>query len=208
MLIYLITNLVNGKFYVGQTRLSWIQRWRQHVRDSRTGETLMARAIRKYGADRFSVSVLCECSTQGELDAKEIEYIANLETHASKGKGYNITLGGFGGQHGTVAPFKDKKHSPETRTLMRESRLGKPHPHNKDQRGLKNAMFGRTWGWGLLPRKHTKETRAQMSKSQTGKPCPARGVVHKGRKQTAAHVAARVATRKATLVSRNTPVIV
>ena len=144
MLIYLVTNLLNGKRYVGQTRLMLERRWKQHLRDARNGSTtLIGRAIRKYSAHVFSVSVLCACSSQEELDAREQEYISILGTHSSKGKGYNLTAGGFGGQHGAVGPMKGKRHSAATRERMRKAHEGKPHPQKyRDQRGEKNPMFG------------------------------------------------------------------
>lgn len=105
VLIYLVTNLANDKKYVGQTRRTLRKRWNQHVYSAvtRRGNTLLGAAIRKYGPDGFSISVLCMCSSQDELDVKEQEYISSLGTHSSTGRGYNLTLGGFGGQHGAHA---------------------------------------------------------------------------------------------------------
>jgi predicted GIY-YIG superfamily endonuclease len=41
-LIYLITNTVNGKRYIGQTVRTLRQRWQQHVRDAKQGvDTLL-----------------------------------------------------------------------------------------------------------------------------------------------------------------------
>jgi group I intron endonuclease len=142
--IYLITNLTNGKRYVGQTRLPLERRWKQHLRDAANGSTtLIGRAVRKYGADSFSVVSLCTCSSQEELDTREREFIRSLGTHSSTGNGYNLTDGGFGGQYGTVGPMTGKHHSVETRARMRRAHEGKPHPQKfRDQRGSKNAMWG------------------------------------------------------------------
>jgi group I intron endonuclease len=129
MLIYLLTNLTNGKMYVGQTRILPVRRWKQHVRDARNDSTtLIGRAIRKHGPYSFSLTVLCSCVSQAELDEKEIEYIAKLGTHAATGNGYNLTAGGFGGHHGAVGPMKNKHHSDATRRQMHFVHLGKPCP--------------------------------------------------------------------------------
>ena len=94
MLIYLVTNLANGKKYVGQTRLRLEHRWKQHVRDAGNGSsTLIGAAIRKYGTDAFSVSIICTRSSQAELDTAERFYISSLGTHSSTGNGYNLTAG-------------------------------------------------------------------------------------------------------------------
>ena len=88
MLIYLVTNLANGKKYVGQTRLRLEHRWKQHVRDAGNGSsTLIGAAIRKYGTDAFSVSIICTRSSQAELDTAERFYISSLGTHSSTGNG-------------------------------------------------------------------------------------------------------------------------
>jgi group I intron endonuclease len=130
MLIYLVTNLANGKLYVGQTRLTLARRWKQHVRDARNGSTtLIGRAIRKYGVDSFSLAVLCTCSSQEELDTREREHISSLGTHSSTGKGYNLTAGGFGGHHGAVGPMTGKHHSIATRERMRRAHTGIDTPH-------------------------------------------------------------------------------
>jgi len=144
MLIYLVTNLANGKKYVGQTRLRLEHRWKQHVRDAGNGSsTLIGAAIRKYGTDAFSVSIICTRSSQAELDTAERFYISSLGTHSSTGNGYNLTAGGYGGQHCAVGPMTGKRHSPATREKMRKSHEGKSHPYARDQRGVKNPMFGK-----------------------------------------------------------------
>jgi group I intron endonuclease len=145
MLVYLATNTANGKRYVGKTRLRLARRWRQHVRDAANGAPLLlSRAIRKYGADAFELSILGECQSVQEMNALEIDKIAQLRTYDPR-VGYNMTRGGDGclGQTGAKAPMFGKRHSTATREKMRQSHLGKPHPHERDQRGCKNAMFGR-----------------------------------------------------------------
>ncbi len=141
MLIYLLTNLTNGKRYVGQTRLPLARRWKQHLRDANNGSTtLIGRALRKYGAHAFSSSVLCTCASQKELDARECEYISVLGTHSSLGKGYNLTAGGFGGQHGAVGPMTGKRHSSATRERMRKAHEGKKCPSRGRPNGAAHLL--------------------------------------------------------------------
>ena len=88
--IYKITNKVNGKVYIGQTRYSVEFRWRQHC--NKKDNTYFHNAIHKYGKDSFVVETLEECDIK-DLDSKEIFYIAKFNSFTD---GYNLTLGGNG----------------------------------------------------------------------------------------------------------------
>ena len=60
MCIYKITNKYNQKVYIGQTIHSVQKRWNRHVSDAVNNrlDTHFARAIRKYGPQAFSVTVM------------------------------------------------------------------------------------------------------------------------------------------------------
>ena len=92
-IIYVVTNLVNGKQYVGQTRYSLDTRWRYHSRCIRKnyGGALYS-AVRKYGFDAFTVEQIDSAETLDELNVLEARYIAELQTFAPNG--YNMTTGG------------------------------------------------------------------------------------------------------------------
>lgn len=91
--IYLITNLVNGKQYVGQSN-DIEYRWEQHKKSStnKHKRSRLISAFKKYGIDNFKFEILELCSPD-ELDAKEIQYIAKYDTYNN---GYNMTIGGDG----------------------------------------------------------------------------------------------------------------
>lgn len=88
--IYKITNKVNGKSYIGQTRYTIEFRWRQHLH--KKDNTYFHNAIKKYGVDNFIVEKLEECNIE-DLNEKEIYYIAKYNTFKD---GYNLTIGGDG----------------------------------------------------------------------------------------------------------------
>ena len=149
--IYRALNLVNGKSYVGQTVVGVNLRWKRHVGMAKLGRNnmLIYRAIRKYGETAFSVSVLHEAASREELDALEIQAIAEHET-ANPLKGYNLESGPVG-------------------TSLSESTRAKISASMKKVwEGYKSS--GRRLS--VLPKgfKHTDETRQKMSRSRMGHP--------------------------------------
>lgn len=90
--IYKITG-PNGS-YVGLTIGSIKRRWQAHIRGAEKGVSLLLhRAIRKYGADVFTVSLLTECFSLKEAQVCERALIALHRTFCKCG-GYNLSLGG------------------------------------------------------------------------------------------------------------------
>lgn len=85
-IIYKITNKVNGKSYIGQTRYTLEFRWRQH--QHKKDNTYFHNAIKKYGVDNFTLEILEECDVEN-LSSREIFYIAKYNTFSN---GYNLTL--------------------------------------------------------------------------------------------------------------------
>jgi group I intron endonuclease len=94
--VYLITNLVNGKRYVGCTRVSIRHRWAQHLSLAKKSNPPLAlhRAIRKYGASNFKIECLETASTVEEMLKFEVAQIASHSCTVPNG--YNLTNGGEG----------------------------------------------------------------------------------------------------------------
>lgn len=114
-IIYKLTNTINNKIYFGYTGQTLPERFRGHCWEKRG--TVIARSIKKYGADNFTQLPMCECEDIN--DAKFLErflifrHQTNIITHP-KGNGMNMTDGGEGcqGYH----------HSPETKTKIQRNR--------------------------------------------------------------------------------------
>lgn len=94
MVIYKLTNIVTGEIYIGKTKNQLEKRWYQHKKDCQYGRNPNSRlyhAMRKYGADNFTKTVMAECTSLEELNAAEIQLI---KEHSPQ---YNIAKGGNGG---------------------------------------------------------------------------------------------------------------
>ncbi|MBR4904839.1 MAG: helix-turn-helix domain-containing protein [Selenomonadaceae bacterium] len=87
--IYVITNLLTGMKYVGQTTRSVKVRFEEHIRRK---DTLIGQNMHICGRENFTIEVLEECKTQEELNACEISWIARFNCIFPYG--YNITAGG------------------------------------------------------------------------------------------------------------------
>lgn len=134
MLVYLITNKVNGKQYVGQTIHTLEARWKRHcwAVTANTSGMPISFAIAKYGKENFSLEVLGTATTQEELDTLEIECCAKFDTFSPKG--YNLRAGKARGKCSEETKKrisegnKGRLVSAETKIRLRASHLGNQMP--------------------------------------------------------------------------------
>ena len=81
--IYIITNNVNSKCYIGQTQVNIEHRWRQHKHSARYPELwsgILYKAMRKYGRENFSFEIIEECEID-KLCEREIYWISYYDTY-------------------------------------------------------------------------------------------------------------------------------
>lgn len=87
--IYKITNMINGKCYVGAS-CDIKRRFMEHRTPRNCAKkTRLAKAIRKYGLENFSFEILQECEL-ASLAGLEVFWIDRLKPE------YNVNLGGLG----------------------------------------------------------------------------------------------------------------
>lgn len=99
--LYLITNLVNNKKYIGQTnqQKGYRTRFKEHIYESIHSEnpiSVLHKAIKKYGSENFSVKLLLHNIPDTSIDFYESLWIDKLDTYYRNNKGYNMTYGGRG----------------------------------------------------------------------------------------------------------------
>lgn len=164
MQVYLITNKINGKKYVGQTVRQTKDRLKYHLwQDSCPA---LHRALLKYGVDNFSITTLVICSSKEEMDSLEALYVKTLNTKVPNG--YNIADGGHSaGAH---------KCSEETKEKIRKARVGMRFSaeHRKNLSiSHKGKGLGNTLRKGLAPvnkgktglYKHSEQAKKSIAKA-------------------------------------------
>lgn len=98
--IYKITNDINDKKYIGLTSGTVDARWDKHCRNAYSGvDYAIYRAMRAYGIEHFSVSIIEEELDFQVLCEREQYWINFYDTY---NKGYNETLGGEGNRKYTL----------------------------------------------------------------------------------------------------------
>ena len=134
MIIYLFTNKINGKKYVGQTVRPFEERFAEHRRK----DSLLNRAFIKYGVENFDYEIIDTSSDVNELNKKEVFWIKQLNTKFPGG--YNLCYGGGntkGYLHSEIA---------KRRMSMTKKKLG-------SMKGEKNHFYGK---------KHSEETKEHL----------------------------------------------
>ena len=145
--IYKITNLVNGKVYIGASK-NIEKRWSDH----RNGHSDLAKEFQTFGLDNFKFEILLECP-EDMLCQWERDMICLYDADGPE-KGYNCKKDRPYSLKRTEA-LKGRKLSEETKRKISEA--------NRRQRA---------WNRGISL---SDETRRKMSESHKGKPSGMKG---------------------------------
>ncbi len=189
-LIYVLTNTVNGKRYVGFTTDLKKRLWKhKSVAKGDENQWALYSAIRKHGWEAFQCEVVA-CSKDVEYAQNVLEgwFIKQLQTYSNTGHGYNMTFGGEGAL-GTIK-------SPEARAISSRCQKGRVRSEQERlnhlqgvRRGKDHPFFGKTHSGEIRERMiqgrrscvrrkpvWSAESRLEVSLRFKGKPIPAERV--------------------------------
>lgn len=155
--IYITTNKINGKQYIGQHKASKFE-GNKYLGSGK----ILHLAIEKYGKENFEVQLICECTSKEELNAKEEYYIEKYNAQTDP-KFYNIRRGGERGPGGPM--FKGHKHTDETKQKMSNNRKGSGnsnygnHWHQSDELRALHSKLSSGEGNGMWGKKHSEKAK-------------------------------------------------
>lgn len=163
--IYIITNNINGKCYIGQT-INIERRFREH-KNARSKQPIHS-AIRKYGHENFIFEILLECPRES-TNFFEKAFISSYNSFGESG--YNCSFGGDSSA-GRVC-------SEDTRTKISVANTGRKHPSRTQEQkenyrasklGVKRASFSDEWKQKLSAagkgRKQTEEHKLHIKEAK------------------------------------------
>ena len=162
--IYLTTNLVNGKIYVGK------HEFKNKVKNYLGSGTYFTRALKKYGKENFKRKILRLCYTLHELRIWEHVYIVKYKSY-ERSIGYNIAKG----------DVNTSEYNPATIVEVRKKisdgqlKYWKEHPEAKEKLSLrrKGAKASnetkKKLSDSLKKVKRTEEWKRKISEANNGK---------------------------------------
>jgi group I intron endonuclease len=124
-IIYLVTNLINNKKYVGQTCTSLAYRKGKHFQNAFYFNHInqFYSALRRYGKENFEWKILEKDVDEINLDYREIYWI---KFYDSLNNGYNMTEGGHS--------IRGYKHTQKSKDQIRDKKQGKSNLYYYIQR--------------------------------------------------------------------------
>lgn len=138
MVLYKITNQINGKVYVGVTSLTAEERLAAHKHHHRYSKQRLHAAMRKHGPDNFVTEELASGLTPEEADLQEKQWIAALNS-TDYAIGYNMSEGGVG-KSGSPSEATRQKMSASIRrhrqTLSADEKKSMTAAANAAKRGM------------------------------------------------------------------------
>lgn len=139
--LYKITNLINGKCYIGQTK-NWSQRMSRHRKEKKSAISI---AINKYGIENFSFEKLAilEDFIIDEAEVKAIKIFNSLAPN-----GYNIETGGNACKKLSQEQIEKMKatkkangYKPSPETIAKRSAALTGQKRTAEQKAMYSAIF-------------------------------------------------------------------
>jgi group I intron endonuclease len=168
--IYRITNLVNNKSYIGETKQRDVNsRWQNHIQSMKSlyGATALIGAFKKYGLENFKFEVIIVCFDDDRL-YYEVEYIKKYNTTVPNG--YNISPGrvdtkNFNTNNLSTFLQEKREHSQIIKDKVKSYSVSISEKMQKSERWQKALEEGRV-GWNKDGNhKHKDETKKKIADS-------------------------------------------
>lgn len=150
MVIYKTTNKITGKIYIGQDK--------NNNPDYLGSGKILRYAIEKYGHENFEKEILEECISKEKMNDAEIYWISYYNS-TDRTIGYNITIGGSGGDTLSNHPDKDKI----SQKISKSNSGKKPWNIGLSGKYKRDPSIGKKIGAKLKGRKHSEETKSKQS---------------------------------------------
>lgn len=172
--IYVTTNLINGKMYVGQRKIN-NKNGKGWIKYLGSG-THLENAIKKYGKENFDRKIIDIAFNKNELNYFEY-YYTKIFNSVNNDNWYNMIYGGKCG-----GGMKGKKFTEDHKQKLSESKKGDKNPNygkkyteeelkelSKRVSGKNNPMYGKCKEESpMYGKKHSEETKQKMREAALG----------------------------------------
>lgn len=138
MIIYKITNKINGKIYIGQTTQSLTKRWGDHCSKGSMCKAL-SRAIYKYGKHNFKKEIICSALNKKYLNELESYFIKYYNSYGKNG--YNLSFG-YEGDGAETLKKSVIGHNPKTGKTIVLDRINQCYKLGFDSRTIHKCLNG------------------------------------------------------------------
>lgn len=162
--LYILTNLVTGKWYVGKTNQSFRRRWTQHRSAAKRNDPRpLYKSMRKYGPRSFHAQIITTVATLEEINNLERLWIILLRSH-ERNYGYNLTYGGEG-EPANEELRKRRSEYNKAHGIRPPSLRGSTLPDYWRKSLSLSHMGQKAWNKGIPTRESSKE---KLRKAKTG----------------------------------------
>lgn len=167
-IIYKYTNTINNKSYIGQTIQSLEKRHKRHLQDSKNDNLYFHRALKKYGAENFSLEIIEDNVPEDLLDEREKYWIKLYNTFYLNDEGYNMTEGGQWGNAPRKLSDKDITEIKELLINTSIQLIEIAKEFNVSLSCISDINTGRTWNdeFREYPLRYSKITHTLISPTQ------------------------------------------
>lgn len=142
--IYITTNMVNGKRYLGQKSFNYGGSWRTYLGSGK----IFKDALEKYGVENFSRNIICFCFSADDLNKAEYDLSVFLNVveddnwynlcygggvprgfHMPKERRIQLSIERKGTNVGADNPYFGKHHTKEVRDRLKEFQSNRTKEH-------------------------------------------------------------------------------